>query len=150
MKLEIFILIMIIKCTLCIRLKQLPVPDSQWRQANVPPMIAVMFDVPAYGKSGLYDWDDIVRSNMKLIEDDRKSTNQINKDLFKNKLSQINQIKEALSKEPIVENDDWYVKNNKRMNKMGKYEPEPVKNNQFKQDYNKYVQNNKRLNSLGK
>jgi hypothetical protein len=150
MKLEILFLL-IINCIQAIRIKQMPVPDSQWRQANVPPMIAVMFDVPAYGKSGLYDWDDIVRSNVKLIEDNRQNNREINKDLFENKLNQINQIEEALSKEPILENDDWYVKNNKRMNRMGRNDPEPTKNtNVVKQDYNEYVRNNKRMNSLGK
>lgn len=152
MKLEIFFLL-IFQFTYAIKIKQLPVADSQWRQANVPPMIAVMFDVPAYGKTGLYEWNDIIKSNNKLIEDDRKNNREMNKNLFENKLSQINQIEEALGKEPIRENDDWYVKNNKRMNRMGRNEPEPTKDTDttvHKQDYNKYVQNNKRMNSIGK
>ena len=73
--------------------KQLPLVDNQYRQAEVPPMIAVMFDVPAYGKMGLYQWSDYIQANKDLILKNKKEKNAIINKSYADKLKRIGMMK---------------------------------------------------------
>jgi hypothetical protein len=48
-------------------IKQPPLADDQYRQANVPPALAVIFDVPAYSQDDLYKWTDFIQANTQMI-----------------------------------------------------------------------------------
>ncbi len=96
----IFILNSLIEHGLLIKLKEknkmFPFADSQYRQANVPPIIAVIFDVPAYGKSELFKWNDFIKANEMAIQRNRKSQQEIIDDSFNDRLKRIGLIKAKL------------------------------------------------------
>jgi hypothetical protein len=76
-----------------IKNSQFPLADSQYRQANVPPLIAVMFDVPAYGKSELFRWNDFIKANERSIQNNHKNKKKIIDELYRDKLKRIGLMK---------------------------------------------------------
>jgi hypothetical protein len=54
-----------------------PFADNQYRQANVPPALAVIIDMPAYGKSALFKWNDFIQANTNLITMNQRKNEDI-------------------------------------------------------------------------
>ncbi len=72
MKVYFFLIIYIhsilIKYSNGIKLKQI-IQDNQYPQAQVPPLISVLMNVPAYGRNDLYAWDGYIEANKQLIKE---------------------------------------------------------------------------------
>jgi hypothetical protein len=79
-----------------IKLQQGPFDDNQWRQANVPPVVAVMFDVPSYGKTELFKWNDFIQANtQKIYENKKKNSNDIDT-AYRDRLNRIALLKSKI------------------------------------------------------
>jgi len=89
----IFILLKNLVESFKIKNKQFPLADSQYRQANVPPLIAVMFDVPAYGKSELFKWNDFIKANEMSIKNNQKNKKKIIDETYRDRLTRIGLMK---------------------------------------------------------
>jgi hypothetical protein len=69
------------------------VMDDQYRQANVPPVVAVMFDVPSYAKKELYKWHDYVQANTYVIAKNRRKNNEVLDKFYKDKLTRMGKLR---------------------------------------------------------
>ena len=72
MKIRLFILAIYIFFIKCLRMAPANVVDSQYRQANVPPLVSVLFDVPQYGRAEREKWKEFIKANKDLIEKTRR------------------------------------------------------------------------------
>lgn len=63
--------------------------DDKFRQANVPPLVSVIFDVPQFGKPELKKWTEYVNANNELIKKKRKELNFLKEQLYQNKFNRI-------------------------------------------------------------
>ena len=95
MKLLILLLLtLLFQFLKCIKIKQFPkdakgqaTQDQDFRQANIPPIITVMMDVPGYGVSGLNKWEDYIHDNLEAIDDARKENTNNRFKVFKDRLN---------------------------------------------------------------
>jgi hypothetical protein len=72
-----------------LRSKQPPVYDNQYRQADVPPQIAAIWDVPSYGKKALFKWNEYVRANTYLLAQHQARQREVEEDLYRQKLDRL-------------------------------------------------------------
>ena len=79
-----------------IKIKQAPLPDNQYRQANVPPVLAVIFDVPEYSKDDLYKWTDFINSNTMLMAKNKLKNEEIKNESYSKRLKRIGTIKATI------------------------------------------------------
>jgi hypothetical protein len=76
-----------------LKIKQPPLPDDQYRQANVPPALAVIFDVPAYSKDDLYKWSDFIQANTKMISNNKLKNEEAVARSYSERLKRIGLVK---------------------------------------------------------
>jgi hypothetical protein len=84
---------------------QFPLADSQYRQANVPPLIAVMFDVPAYGKNELFRWNDFIKANELSIQRNRKNKEAVIDESYRDRLKRIGLMKAKMESQDYKKTD---------------------------------------------
>ena len=78
------------------KLKQPPLPDNQYRQANVPPVLAVIMDVPSFSKDDLFKWNDFIQANTMLVAKNKMKNEEIIEKSYENRLKRIGLIKAKL------------------------------------------------------
>ena len=75
--------------TYSLRIAPINAVDDKYRQANVPPLVSVIFDVPQYGKPELNKWSEYIIANNELIKKKRKDLIYLKEQLYQNKLKRI-------------------------------------------------------------
>jgi len=70
--------------------------DDQFPQAQVPPLISVLMNVPAYGRKDLYAWDKYIQANKNLMKqaDKRKQDSALK--VYSDRLKRIGKLKNDL------------------------------------------------------
>jgi len=94
----IFLILIQISFSIKIKLRQFT-EDDQFVQAQVPPLISVLMNVPAYGRKELYDWDSFIDGNKKLMKDIDKKKKDTEFKIYSNKLSQIGKVRANLGRD---------------------------------------------------
>lgn len=87
------LLILAVITSLSYEIKQSPLTDNQYRQANVPPVVAVIMDVPAYGKKELFKWDKFIQANSMKVFENRKKNEELELKMYKDRLKRMGAIK---------------------------------------------------------
>ena len=75
------------------KIKDEPLVDDQYRQANVPPIVAVLIDMPSYGKTELYKWNDYIQANTLLIAKNRKKNEDLLDQTYSDRLNRMGRMK---------------------------------------------------------
>ena len=96
MKIRLFILAICIFFIKTLRVAPVKVVDSQYRQANVPPLVSVIFDVPQYGRAEREKWKEFIKVNKDLIEKARKEVKEERQKEIEEKLKHIGHLKGSL------------------------------------------------------
>ena len=71
-------------------------PDDQFAQAQVPPLISVLMNVPAFGRKDLYDWDKYIQANKNLMKQADKRKNDAALKVYSDRLKRIGKLKNDL------------------------------------------------------
>ena len=96
MKINFIILAICICFMNTLRVAPVNVVDSQYRQANVPPLVSVIFDVPQYGREEREKWKEFIRVNKELVDNKRKEVDDIRNKIIKEKLKHIGHLRGGL------------------------------------------------------
>jgi hypothetical protein len=91
MKFRVVIVVIVnIAVSVCVKLNI----EYDYKQAVVPPLVSVVFDVPQYGRKELFKFYDYIKDNLKIIRNEKgkmlhekeKYENEIIKEEYMNKV----------------------------------------------------------------
>ena len=96
-KIILFLTIILFKHTIQIQFKfsnnQQPFADDQYRQANVPPIVTTIFDVPEYGNTELFKWSDYIQANTLLVSKNKKFNQEKRDKVYFDRLNRLGKLK---------------------------------------------------------
>lgn len=73
--------------------QQVNLMDTQYRQADVPPVVAVMFDVPSYSKNDLYKWENYITANKELIRKNEEEDKKVLEKIYDDRMTRLGKLK---------------------------------------------------------
>lgn len=94
----VFLVFLFFKCLISLRVtfrhksKQGPLYDDQYRQAEVPPFISTVFEIPNYSKNDLYKWHDYIKANKELVAKNNRKNNDLYSKVYLDTLDTIGKL----------------------------------------------------------